>query len=277
VCKLTDESDDRVFLRRAGLGLVVLGVLLTVAGLILLILPSSYEAAVRLKAIKDIPDAGILGSPAAFDPYWLQDQFEILQSKAILFRVITNLNLTRKWSEKLKKTEPLRIEDAYVQLKKQIDVRQSRSTSLIEIRVRSEDPLEAAAIANEIASVYCDHRAEVRYEMAQRGIRILEAELEKRNREFTNKLAEIEALRASSGTNGSEAPALETLKLIRKKLGERIIQEKADLVAGHRPDDIVDKAEPPPYPQHPQKRMAVTVLFAGFGAFAIGTVLLSKF
>jgi len=137
----------------------VLGVLLTVAGLILLILPRSYEAAVRLKAIKDLPDVGILGSPAAFDPYWLQDQFEILQSKAILFRVNTNLNLTRKWSEKLKKTEPLRIEEAYVQLKKQIDVRQSRSTSLIEIRVRSEDPLEAAAIANGIASVYCDHRS----------------------------------------------------------------------------------------------------------------------
>ena len=108
-----------------------LGVLLAAAGLILFTLPSSYEAGVRLKASKDLPDVSIMANPAPFDPYWIQDQFETLQSKTILFRVITNLNLTRKWSEKFKKPEPLRIEEAYVQLKKQIDVRQTRSTSLI--------------------------------------------------------------------------------------------------------------------------------------------------
>ena len=254
----------------------MLGVLLAAAGLILFTLPSSYEAAVRLKASKDLPDVSIMANPAPFDPYWIQDQFETLQSKTILFRVITNLNLTRKWSEKFKKPEPLRIEEAYVQLKKQIDVRQTRSTSLIEVHVRSEDPLEAAAIANEIASAYRDHRAELRYEMAQQGIRILEAELEKRNREFTNKLVEIEALRASSGTDGSEARALENLKWIRDKLGERIIQEKAGLVADHSPVDIVDAAEPPLHPRYPQKGMAITALLAGLGAIVVGTVLLSK-
>jgi len=43
-----------------------------------------------------------------------------------------------------------------------------------------------------IFSVYAAHRAELRDEMAQRGVRVLEAELEKRNREFTNKLAGVE-------------------------------------------------------------------------------------
>jgi uncharacterized protein involved in exopolysaccharide biosynthesis len=114
---------------------------------------------------KDVPHivAATGGDPAenagvAFDPYWLQTQFEVLQSKAILYRVITNLNLNKKWEKRL----PIR----YRVLKNQLEVRQWRSTSLIEIRFSSADRHEAAAVANEIARVYVETKLAAHRERA---------------------------------------------------------------------------------------------------------------
>jgi len=70
------------------------------------------------------------------------------------------LNLTRRWAEKFEKPELLRIDVAYSRLKKQVNVRQARGTSLIEMNVESGDPIEAAAIANEIADVYLSYRTQ---------------------------------------------------------------------------------------------------------------------
>jgi len=80
-----------------------------------------------------------------------------IQSKLILNQVITNLTLNRKWAEKMKVDE-LPTDLSYSILKHMTDVRQSRNTSLIEIRVISEDRNEAAVIANEIAKVYKNTR-----------------------------------------------------------------------------------------------------------------------
>jgi hypothetical protein len=84
------HKDPRWF---AGGGLILLGVLVLGYGVELFVSPNVYEAVVRLKVEPDMD-----GVPANFDPYWLQDQFETLQSKTILYRVITNLDLTQKWA-----------------------------------------------------------------------------------------------------------------------------------------------------------------------------------
>jgi len=34
-------------------------------------------------------------APGGFDPYWVQTEFETIQSKSILNQVITNMNCTR--------------------------------------------------------------------------------------------------------------------------------------------------------------------------------------
>src|SRR5438477_9661839 len=78
---------------------VILAVFLLVAittTLVTFILPESFASTVRMKVEKDTPDVGTLSSdplPLGFDPYWVQDQFETIQSKVILYQVITNLNL----------------------------------------------------------------------------------------------------------------------------------------------------------------------------------------
>jgi C4-dicarboxylate-specific signal transduction histidine kinase len=156
-------------------------------------------------------------------------------------------------------------------------VRQTRGTSLIEVKVAGEDPIEAAAIANEIADGYLGLRLQERREMRQIGIRLLQDELEKRSRAFTNKLAEVEALKASSGTNGSEARALEDLGWVREKISARIHQEEeesADSTASM--GNVVDRAQPRLRPRHHQSALAIAAMLAGLGAIATGTSLLRK-
>src|SRR6185295_9743896 len=135
---------------------VILAVFLLVAittTLVTFILPPKYSSTVRIAVEKDAGDtAGLDGqrNSGIFDPYWVQTQFEKLQSKMILHQVITNLGLTRKWGEKYKEGE-LRMDVTYGLLKRDINVSQSRNTSLIEIEVENDDANEAAVIANKIA------------------------------------------------------------------------------------------------------------------------------
>src|SRR5947209_14989879 len=74
---------------------VILAVFLLVAittTLVTFILPESFASMVRMKVEKDTLDVSGLGGERAytgFDPYCVQDQFETIQSKAILYQVIT--------------------------------------------------------------------------------------------------------------------------------------------------------------------------------------------
>src|SRR5882762_8924578 len=152
---------------------VILAVFLLVAittTLVTFILPESFASTVRMKVEKDVGDVAGIGADryaGGFDPYWLQTEFETIQSKSILNQVITNANmmLHKKWAEKLHVDE-LPLDLTYSMLKHQIDVRQSRNTSLIEIRVISDDKNEAANIANEIATIYKKTRTSQRLEMS---------------------------------------------------------------------------------------------------------------
>src|SRR5437763_13301266 len=74
---------------------VILAVFLLVAittTLVTFILPESFASTVRMKVEKDTGDVGDLTGERpylGFDPYWVQDQFETLQSKVILYQVIS--------------------------------------------------------------------------------------------------------------------------------------------------------------------------------------------
>ena len=78
---------------------VILAVFLLVsitATLVTFILPPKYASTARISVSKDAPDiAGIGGGQSynMFDPYWVQTEFEKIQSKSILYPVITNLEL----------------------------------------------------------------------------------------------------------------------------------------------------------------------------------------
>src|SRR5437867_7083970 len=190
---------------------VILAVFLLVAittTLVTFILPESFASMVRMKVEKDTLDVPGLGGERAytgFDPYWVQDQFETIQSKAILYQVITNLSLNHSWAQKYKEETDLRTEVTYLLLKSKIDVRQARNTSLIEVKVYSDDKNEAAAIANEIAIVYRDHRLALRKEMASGGLKVLQEKLDQQTVQVTNLQARIEEMKERLGISDIES------------------------------------------------------------------------
>ena len=189
---------------------VILAVFLLVAittTLVTFILPPTFASTVRISVQKDATDIASLNGVTAFngfDPYWVQTEFEKIQSKLILYQVITNLDLKRKWGEKFKEGE-LPTDTTFKLLKRVVQVDQSRNTSLIEIKALSEDASEAAVIVNKIAEIYRDTRLRQWAERSAGGLVKLEEEMAKQIDSVSNLQAEVDGLKTTLGITDIEA------------------------------------------------------------------------
>lgn len=90
-------------------------------------------------------------------------------------------------------------------LKRRIDLRPIRSTSLIEIRVFNESPEEAARIANTIAEAYRDYRLEQRKQQAIGGIKALEERFAEQDKKVRQVQEEADKLRSDLKISDIEA------------------------------------------------------------------------
>ena len=172
-------------------------VLITTAGVTYL-LPKYYKGTTRMRVEKDSSDVDELmgrSSVNQFDPYWIQTEFEVIQSQMTLNRVITNLNLNTKWAKRYGDDFVLKTEETYGLLLRDLDVNQFRNTSIIEIEALNKDPQEAADLANEIASVYRDSRLNKELERSNLGIKALANQLEEQNKKIEAKENQLQALR----------------------------------------------------------------------------------
>jgi polysaccharide biosynthesis transport protein len=138
----------------------------------------TYMSSVRMDVQKDAGDIATLAPQQlqmGHDPYFVMTQFEILQSKEVLYKVIDDLKLVQRWNQKylLGESRP----KAFQVLSKLIDPRNVRNTSIIEVNVYSKDKAEAAEIANKIAEVYKGNRDELRKRLAEQGIKVLKEKL----------------------------------------------------------------------------------------------------
>src|SRR5450759_5105390 len=98
------------------------------------LLPESYASTARIKVENDQPTTG-------YNPYFIQTQFEIMQSQVVLDPVIDKLNLNVEWGKKynngetngetLKTTETMEI------LKQRMGLAPVRNTKLVSITVYS--------------------------------------------------------------------------------------------------------------------------------------------
>ncbi len=143
-----------------------------------LLLPNIYASSSRISVSEDTPEISPFAVQQAYgtpyNPYFLRTQFEVLQSKPILYEVINRLNLQAEWG---KAGEKLPRDVAYKILKNSMSVFQQRDTSLIVIAVKRDNPNEAAKIANEIAEVYRDSRLDVASKSARAAIDKIEEAL----------------------------------------------------------------------------------------------------
>lgn len=94
----------------------------------------------------------------AYDPYFIQTEFDRIRSDAVLTQVISELRRWPDFADHTKISDETGNQDALRRIRKHIDLRQHRSTSLIEIRGSSSHPQVAADIANKVAEVYMRYR-----------------------------------------------------------------------------------------------------------------------
>jgi len=129
--------------------------LLTVitATVITFILPESFAGRTRINISQ-----GSSHQVNSVDPYFFQTEFEILQSRAVIGRVVNKLDLNEKWGTKFRNVKNLKTDESIDLLKHFITLRPIRNTSLIEICVYSDQPEEAALLANALAEAYRENR-----------------------------------------------------------------------------------------------------------------------
>jgi len=125
--------------------------------------------------------------PERGDPRFLATQFEIIQTKDVLYPVVEKLNLVQRWADE----GVTSMGAAYGRLRGMIQIRDIRNTDLIQILAYSTDPQIAADVANAVAEAYKTMRINQVEEWTNRALVGLQAEVDKQR-------AEMERLRAQT-------------------------------------------------------------------------------
>ncbi len=227
----------RVIRSRKEIILAVILLVVVTGTAVTLTLPKTYVADARILVREDSMDVDVFERQmtSVYNPFFLRTQYEIIQSRQILYQVINNLNLQQVWGEKTESGTITR-EDAFRALVNSIKVEQYRDTSLIAIRVFREDPDECARIANEVAAVYRDQRLTAKRHEIKRGIEALEAELQKQQEKVGLAESEVEKVRKDLGITmiGEGVQGIQADKM-------RVQQLEADRITA-RVDMLVRKA-----------------------------------
>ncbi len=218
---------------------VILAVFLLVvitATLVTFILPESYSSTARIKVDRDVSNVSFQdsrGMSIGVDPYFIQTEFETIQSERVLAKVIQDLNLNEDWGKKYNGGQTLKTPETIGILKGKLDLRPVRNTSYIEIKVFSEKPEEAARLANAIAASYHDYRLEHLQGLSKKGIETLESRFEEQQakvREARTNLNQLQQdLKIPDSVVNSDGPATLMTTETLHKLEAMRIEEAAQL------------------------------------------------
>src|SRR5512133_3451739 len=112
-------------IRKTVILLVFLLVVMT-ATLVTFILPEWFVSTARIKVERDQSDIAGLGGQqymGTYDPYFIQTEFEVIQSEMILGKVIDDLKLNEKWGTKYGGGERLPTTETMQLLKNRMDLK----------------------------------------------------------------------------------------------------------------------------------------------------------
>ena len=84
-----------------------------------------------------------------------------MQCNAVWGKVINDLNLNKAWGKKYANSDAPQPSETLALLRGRLELRPVRNTSLIEIRVFSDQPAEAAQLANAIADSCREYRSRI--------------------------------------------------------------------------------------------------------------------
>ena len=244
-------------------------------------LPESYSSTTRIKIERDQSDIpGMTGRrPEGYDPYYIQTQFELIQSEVILGKVIEDLDLNTVWGKKYANGERLKTSESVALLKGRLVLRPVRNTSLMEIRVFSEQAQEAAQIANAVAEAYHEYRLKERANKISASIRVLEEAYEENNekiRRIRGEMAGLSREQSTQDTNRLDEARrrIEDLQHFGQGLFTMLAAEKTDLsLPATSMVQVVDTAHPGSIPIRPNKplNIFVGIVVGGLGGLFLAT------
>ncbi len=163
--------------------------------------PEIFMASARIEVGQDTLDMEVFDRPstAAFNPVFIATQYEIIKSRDILYDVIRNLNLQRRWAETFKVEGLIPIDECYKILKDQIKVTPYRETTLIDVLAYNQDPEEAAEIANATAEAYRKYRLNSVLDEMTASIDVLRDEISSQNEKVSQSESKLQEIREEVG------------------------------------------------------------------------------
>jgi succinoglycan biosynthesis transport protein ExoP len=213
-------------LRQALIALILSLVVVTTLA-VTAFLPRWYLATTKVRVEKPEGEVKLFQAQSSnsYDPYFLQDQFKIMQAEKVLYPVIERLGLNARLAPLLGATTALPSAITYRYLvDKMLRIESQRSSSLIEINVFAQDPQLAADIANEIARTYSADRITLATSDQSEGLLHLRKELRSQEEVVTRQRDAVEKLRKDLNISGVDLNArysdmeIETLRQMQNTL-----------------------------------------------------------
>ena len=230
----TDQSSDKLHILdywriiRVRFVTILLVFLLTAVTttVVTFLLNPTYMSLSRISVEKDTSDIapllGMQSGPAQFDPYFIQTEFEKIQSQKVLDKVVEKCELAKEWGiisdpqAEVGHTEAVKARKI---LEKMIDIRQYRNTSIIELRAYDRKPQLARQIAQALAEEYKNHRTSLQKDRVKIGIQALSKRMEEINEKITGMQATVDRLRTDLGI--SDAAGEESYSIIEPEIVRR--------------------------------------------------------
>lgn len=164
---------------RAKIILVTFGITVMTTLVVSLLLPKSYMATTSLVLnYKGMDPVTGMSLPAQLMPGYMATQIDIINSRKVGIKVVEQLKFAESAAAQEQFNEATQgkgdIKDWFAdQLLKNLDVKPSRESSVIEISFKGSDPEFAAAIANAFALAYQQTSIELKVEPAQKAAEFL--------------------------------------------------------------------------------------------------------
>ena len=213
-------------LRKALIALILSLVVVTTLA-VTAFLPRWYLATTKVRVEKPEGEVKLFQAQSSnnYDPYFLQDQFRIMQSEKVLYPVIERLGLNTRLAPSVGAAGSMPAASTYRYLvDKMLRIESQRSSSLIEINVFAQEPQLAADIANEIARTYSADRIALATSDQSDGLIHLRKELVAQEEVLKRQRDTVEKLRKDLNISGVDLNArysdmeIETLRQMQNTL-----------------------------------------------------------
>jgi succinoglycan biosynthesis transport protein ExoP len=144
------------------------------------------------------------GTDRPFDQTAFQSESEIMKSSKLQLPIINQLGLDKIWARTVYKgsVEKLTPQEALGYMSHVLDISFKRGTSLIEITADSQDPQEAAQIANAVADQYKLMRDADEASRSNRGSDSIRDQIAQQQKIVDDRRAIVDKLRAEAGKQG---------------------------------------------------------------------------